>query len=432
MQKSQLQTIRRKIKWSFYSVLIGILSGIAAAVFLITLNWATNYRDSNKWIIWLLPLAGLFIGYCYHKYAKRAEGGTGLILEEIHNPQHIIPLRMAPFVLIGTVMTHLFGGSAGREGTAVQMGSTLADQLSHFFHIEPEERKILLIAGAGAGFSAAIGAPWAGAIFGLEVIQIGKLRFFALFECFVSSFVAFYTCRLLGAPHSHFPAVTEVVFNPTTIGSVVLAGLAFGVAANFFVRFTHFIERLQKRFIKMSVLRPFIAGCLIVVLYYLEGTYRYVGLGIPYIQQSFSQSASWLEPILKTVFTALTIGSGYKGGEFVPLVFIGTTLGSFLSSLLPISLPLITALGFAAVFGAAANTPIACAIMASEIFGWELAPYAFLCCWVAYFMTGHLGIYKNQKIIYSKKDQLLNVFKWPRDLLRLAIHKQGDDSEPMA
>lgn len=430
MQKAQNQNFKQKLKqvlkrylrWSFYSVLIGMLSGIAAAIFLSSLNWATSYRESNIWIIWLLPLAGLFIGYYYHKYGKRAEGGTGLILEEIHNPTHIIPLRMAPFVLIGTVITHLFGGSAGREGTAVQMGSTLADQLSHFFHIEPEERKILLIAGAGAGFSAAIGAPWAGTIFGLEVIQIGRLRFFALFECFISSFVAFYTCRELGAPHSHFPEVAGVIFNSTTIGSVILAGLVFGIAANIFVRLTHFIERLQKKFIKIPAVRPLIAGCLIVVLYYLEGSYRYVGLGIPYIQQSFAQSASWFDPILKIIFTALTIGSGYKGGEFVPLVFIGTTLGSFISTLLPISLPLTTALGFASVFGAAANTPIACAIMASEIFGWELAPYAFLCCWVAYFMTGHLGIYKNQKIVYSKKDQLLNVFKRPRDLLKFGIH----------
>ncbi|HEX7673558.1 MAG TPA: voltage-gated chloride channel family protein [Bdellovibrio sp.] len=414
MRKSPQQIFRRYVRWSFYSVIIGILSGVAAAIFLISLNWATNYRDHNPWIIWLLPLAGLFIGFCYHHYGKRSEGGTGLILEEIHNPQHIIPFRMAPFVLLGTVITHFFGGSAGREGTAVQMGSTLADQLSNIFHIEAEERKILLIAGAGAGFAAAIGAPLAGTIFGLEVIQIGRLRLFALFECFVASFVAYYTCVWLGAPHSHFEYVANVVFNPVTFGAVILAGAAFGITANLFVQFTHFIEKLQKKYVKNPMLRPLLAGILLVILYGLEGSYNYVGLGIPFIQHSFTEASHWYDPVLKIFFTSLTIGSGFKGGEFVPLVFIGTSLGSFLSQFLAISMPLITALGFVTVFGAAANTPIACAIMGCEIFGWQTAPYMFISCWVAYYLTGHLGIYKNQKIIYSKKDQLLKVFKLHR------------------
>lgn len=417
MQKSPQKIFRRYLRWSVYSVIIGVLSGIAAAIFLISLNWATNYRDHNPWIIWLLPLAGLFIGFCYSRYGKRAEGGTGLILEEIHNPQHIIPFRMAPFVLLGTVITHLFGGSAGREGTAVQMGSTLADQLSNIFHIEAEERKILLIAGAGAGFAAAIGAPLAGTIFGLEVIQIGRLRLFALFECFIASFVAYYTCVGLGAPHSHFEHVTDLVFNPMTFGAVAIAGVAFGITANIFVQFTHFVEKLQKKYMKNAMLKPLIAGFLLVILYRVEGSYNYVGLGIPYIQKSFTEAAHWYDPALKIFFTSLTIGSGYKGGEFIPLVFIGTTLGSFIAQFLTVSLPLISAVGFASVFGAAANTPIACTIMGCEIFGWQTAPYMFLGCGVAYYLTGHLGIYKNQKIVYSKKDQLLRVFKLHRKIL---------------
>lgn len=414
MQKSPQNIFKRYVRWSFYSIIIGVLSGIAAAVFLISLNEATHFRDHNPWVIWLLPVAGLFIGFCYRKYGKRAEGGTGLILEEIHNPQHIIPLRMAPFVLFGTVITHLFGGSAGREGTAVQMGSTLADQLAPIFHIEAEERKILLIAGAGAGFAAAIGAPLAGTIFGLEVIQIGRLRLFALFECFVASFVAYYTCQFLGAPHSHFVPVAHVVFNPITLGAVILAATAFGITANIFVQFTHFVERIQKKYVKNPMLRPLFAGMILVILYRAEGSYNYVGLGIPFIQKSFSQAARWYDPIFKIVFTSLTIGSGYKGGEFVPLVFIGTSLGSFLAQFLAVSMPLLAALGFASVFGAAANTPIACAIMGCEIFGWQTAPYMFISCWVAYYLTGHLGIYKNQKVIYSKKDQLARVFKFYR------------------
>lgn len=370
---------------------------MAAAVFLITLNAATLWRESHPWLIWLLPLAGALIGYAYHKYGQNTDKGTGLILEQIHDPSNIIPFRMAPMVLLGTVLTHLFGGSAGREGTAVQMGASLADQFNHFIKMSPEDRKVLLIAGAGAGFSAAIGAPLAGALFGLEVVHVGRLRLFAMTECLVASFVAFFVCRLLGAPHSVFGPVGEISYSALGFGAVFGAGLAFGLAANVFMRFTHLVERLQKRFVKHPMLKPFVGGVLLVALYHFEGSYRFVGLGIPVIQEYFVQVPSFMDPVYKTLFTGLTVGSGFKGGEFIPLVFIGSGLGSVLSVVLPLSISLLAALGFAAVFGAAAKTPLACAVMACEIFGWSIAPYALLACVVAYSVSGQLGIYKNKK-----------------------------------
>ncbi|MGE9744193.1 chloride channel protein [Bdellovibrio bacteriovorus] len=399
-----------QIKRLFLSAGVGVMAGMAAAVFLITLNAATLWRESHPWLIWLLPLAGALIGYAYSKYGQNTDKGTGLILEQIHDPSNIIPFRMAPMVLLGTVLTHLFGGSAGREGTAVQMGASLADQFNHFIKMSPEDRKVLLIAGAGAGYSAAIGAPLAGALFGLEVIQVGRLRLFAVAECLVASFVAFYICRLLGAPHSVFGPVGEISYSALGFVAVFGAGLAFGLAANVFMRFTHLVERLQKRFVKHPVLKPLVAGVLLVLLFHLEGSFRFVGLGIPVIQDYFTQAASFVDPVYKTLFTGLTVGSGFKGGEFIPLVFVGSGLGSALSVVLPLSISLLAALGFAAVFGAAANTPLACAVMACEIFGWSIAPYALLACVVAYFVSGHLGIYKNQKIVRSKRDQLLWMF----------------------
>lgn len=398
---------RPTFKWLVLSILVGVLAGIAAAVFLILLAMATDFRVAHPVLVWLLPLAGLAIGLVSHRYGKSVESGTGLILEEIHNPKDVLPFRMAPFVLFGTVMTHLFGGSAGREGTAVQMGASLADQLPRFFKIEKEERRILLVAGAGAGFSAAIGAPFAGTLFGLEVMQIGKLRLFALFECLVASFVAFFTCRALGAPHTLYPQVVPASYGAVSFLAVAAAGVLFGLAARGFMALTHAVERVQKKFFPFAPWRPFAAGILLVALYHAEGSFRYAGLGLPVIVESFSTLSSWLDPLWKSVFTALTIGSGFKGGEFIPLVFIGSTLGSFLSSWLPVAMPLLAALGFAAVFGAAANTPIACAVMCMEIFGWKVAPFALLACWVAYFFTGHRGVYRNQPVARSKKDQLL-------------------------
>lgn len=409
VQSVQLK-LGRLLRWTGLSALSGVLAGGAAAIFLISLDFATNTRNAHLEIIWLLPLAGFAVGWMYHHYGGNAGGGSNLILEEIHDPRNTLPVRMAPFVLIGTLLTHLFGGSAGREGTAVQMGATLSDQLTRFFKIEPEERKILLVAGAGAGFGAAIGAPWAGAIFGMEVVNIGRLRLFAWFECLIASFVGYETCAFVGAHHSKFPRFEIPSFDLKTALFVALAGAAFGLTSLLFVRLTHVIEAVLKKFVPFPPLKPFAVGCLLVGLYWLEGTYRYAGLGIPVIQNSFARPSSFSMPALKAVFTALTVGSGFKGGEFVPLVFIGATLGSALSLVLPVSLQLLAGLGFASVFAGAANTPIACTLMASEIFGWRILPYALVACFASYYCSGHHGIYGAQKIHARKHERALAIW----------------------
>ncbi len=392
-----LAMIFRYARWGGLSALSGLSAGLAATVFLYALDWATELRDQNPIVIWGLPLAGLLIGWLYHRFGREVAAGNNLILDEIHDPKKVVPLRMAPLILVSTVITHLFGGSAGREGTAVQMGATLSDQLSRIFKIEIEERKILLVAGAGAGFGAAIGAPWAGVIFGMEVIHVGRLRLFAWFECLIASFVAYGTAILLKAPHSYFPVFEIPDLDTKIIFFVAVAAVVFGFAARIFVLTTHTVEWLQSKFISYPPLRPFLAGILLVGLFYIEGTYKYVGLGIPSIQEAFCAPATFREPVLKTFFTALTVGSGFKGGEFVPLVFIGTTLGSTLALILPVSFQLLAGLGFASVFGAAANTPIACTLMAVEIFGLRIAPYALVSCFISYYCSGQKGIYKSQR-----------------------------------
>jgi H+/Cl- antiporter ClcA len=403
--------IKEKIKWILLSAGSGVLSGVAAAVFLYSLSWATQTRDLNPSVIWLLPVAGFLIGWVYHVYGKDSARGNNLILDEIHDPQKTIPLRMAPLVLGGTLITHFFGGSAGREGTAVQMGASLSDQLSHFFKMAKEERKILLVAGAGAGFGAAIGTPLAGVVFGMEIINVGKLQLFAWLECLVASYVGYYTVVALGAPHSHYPLFDVGGFNFKTLFFVLIAGVIFGLTARAFAKITHTVENLCSRFIKYAPLKPFIGGLLLVGLYYIEGSYKYVGLGIPMIQQALEVPSSFIEPVYKSFFTALTIGSGFKGGEFIPLVFIGTTLGSALSVILPISFKLLAALGFAAVFAGAANALIACSFMAIEIFGYAIAPYAFAACFMSYYFSGYHAIYKSQKIENKKHQRVLGLFK---------------------
>jgi H+/Cl- antiporter ClcA len=382
------------------------MAGGVVAGFLWALELATRARMNEPRWLFLLPLAGLLSGWIFLRFGKEANRGSNLIVDEIHDPQNTLPLRMVPLVLGGTVLTHLAGGSAGRESAAVQAGASLSDQLARIFKVEPEERKILLVCGAGAGFAAGIGTPLAGMIFGMEVIQIGRLRLFAWLECLVASFVAEEVARFLEAPHLVFPPVEIPALGLGLVGTVIGFGLLCGLAARLFVACVHLVERAQARVVSAAVLRPLVGGLILVPLFLLGGFARYEGLGLEEILAAFLRPASVFDPVLKAFFTALTVGSGFKGGEFIPLVFLGTTLGSSLAGLFGLSISFFAALGFAAVFAGAANTPVACAFLAMEIFGWKIAPYAVVACFLSYYASGHAGIYRTQRRQGSKTECL--------------------------
>jgi len=374
----------------------GVLAGLSATLFLYGLKWATDYREAHPMVLFGLPLAGLLIGWAYYLYGKDITAGNNLIIDEIHQPSKVISFRMAPFIFVGTVATHFFGGSAGREGTAVQMGASLSDQLTHFFKVTPQERKVLLAAGAGAGFGAAIGAPFAGALFGMEMNYIGRFKVFALIESLAASFFGYWTTLLLSAPHTDYAPFSGSEMSLKVFLYVALAGVLFGILARVFVKSTHLAEGLFRK-VKFPPFKPFLGGLLLLALYALEGSYRYDGLGLDVIQRSLLSPSSFLDPLYKAFFTVLTVSTGFKGGEFIPMVFMGATLGSALSLWIPASLSLLSSVGFASVFGAASKTPLACTVMAMEIFGWRLGPFALVSCFVAYFVSGSKGIYSSQK-----------------------------------
>lgn len=408
-------SISHFFKLALLSSLAGVLSGASASLFLHSLNYVTNYREANEWIIWFLPVAGLFIGLIYHHFGKDVAAGNNLILQEIHDPKKKISPLMAPFIYVGTVITHLFGGSAGREGTAVQMSASLSDQLSHYFQLSPIERKAFLVLGAGAGFGAAIGAPIAGIIFGMEVIYIGQLKPFALIECIIAALVGYYTSLVLHTPHTEYLHTANIKFDFLTLVCIVLAGISFGITSRFFSKFTHYLEHLFKK-ISYAPLKPFVGGIALVLLFKIEGSYIYDGLGIDVIKQALEVPPSILIPLKKMFFTSLTLASGFKGGEFIPLVFIGTTIGSALGLVLPVAFQLLGQLGFASVFAGASNTPLACSLMAMELFGWEIGPYALVSCYVSYYFSGDLGIYKTQKKIRHKHHHLIRFTSKVKDL----------------
>lgn len=393
MNANMVMIFKNLLRRACLSVLCGVLAGIAASFFLWALWFVTDVRTAHPMIIWALPLAGLFIGWLYHHYGHDLSAGSSLILDEIHQPKNSLPLKMAPYIFLTTVLTHFFGGSAGREGTAVQMGGALADQVARWFRVSIVERKALLMAGLGAGFGAAIGTPIAGFIFGMEVVR-GKNRMFPWFESLLAAGSAYATALLLRAPHSHFSQVVIPALDFVSLIWVAVAACVFGLAARIFMEGTHWVERGFCRVLRYPPLRPALGGLLLLAFFWLEGSDRYAGLGIPVIQAVLVEPGRVWDPLLKAVFTAFTLGSGFKGGEFIPLVFIGSTLGSALGLWIPLPAVFLASLGFASVFAGAAGAPIACAVMAVEIFGVALAPYALAACLISALFKGSRTIYK--------------------------------------
>ncbi len=390
------------VKWLLISLVVAALAGSASAGFLASLEWATEWRESHLWILALLPLGGFFVGWLYLKLGQSVEGGNNLIIDEIHDPKKIIPLRMTPLVLFGTVASHFFGASVGREGTALQMGGSLADQLTRPLRLDGEDRRILLMAGLSAGFSSIFGTPLAGAIFGLEVLAIGKLRYDAIFPCFVAAIVANEVTLAWGIKHTLYHISAFPSASALGLMAAVVAGAVFGIVGMLFSKITHSIAHYFKSKISYAPLRPFVGGIVIVIAVWALGTTKYIGLGIPTIVAAFSTHLAPWDFALKFAFTALCLGAGFKGGEVTPLFFIGAALGNTLSLFLPLPGPLLSGMGFVAVFAGAANTPISSTLMAIELFGPQAGVFAGIACVTSYLFSGHAGIYHSQRIGQSK------------------------------
>lgn len=409
------------IRWTILAIPVAVITGSLVALFLWLLDKATAFRWQHEWLLYLLPVAGIGIYFLYKKLGRNAEGGNNLIMEEIHQPGGGIPARMAPLVLLTTVVTHLFGGSAGREGTAVQIGGSMANMLGRWMKITDKDLRILLMTGIAAGFGAVFGTPLAGTVFALEVLAIGVIRYDALLPCLISAVFADIVCSAWGIQHTHYairymhgealPFLPFMHIDLWLLVRVILAGVAFGLASFAFANTMHLIKQTAQRFIRPAWLIPAAGGVIIIAFTWALGTGDYLGLGVHSkdpsgvsIVNAFhaggADTWSWL---WKLLFTAITLGMGFKGGEVTPLFFIGATLGNTLALLLGAPVDLFAGLGFIAVFAGATNTPLACTFMGAELFGTEYILYFAVACFTAYYFSGHSGIYKAQRLAVPKK-----------------------------
>ena len=411
------------LKWLFMTIMTAGLVGTVTAWFLIALDFVTIWRTDHIWIVNFLPLIGLGIGYAYHYFGTDAKKGNDLILEKhqavettstTNSSIKPIPLLMAPLVFISTLLTHVAGGSAGREGTAVQMGGAIADQCTTIFKLSAAERKTILIMGVSAGFAAVFGTPFAAAIFALEIMSFRKIKFENIIPSFAAAFGAHYICLAWMVKHTIYSIDIIPSITVSTISWTMLAGIIFGLAAFLFTYTGKIFKGLFAK-IKFEPMRPFIGGIIIALFIVVANSTKYIGLGIPSIVDAFISPAGNFDFALKLLLTSLTLSAGFKGGEVTPLFFIGATLGNILIWFIPLPMALLAGMGFVSVFAGATHCVIASIIMGMELFGIQAGIYVGLASIVAYFASGMNGIY-SAKLKMGAKYDLYNFISKTKEL----------------
>ncbi|MCI5620996.1 MAG: chloride channel protein [Lachnospiraceae bacterium] len=388
-------------KWAFFALLTGVLVGMVGIIFHKGLDFVTAARTAHSWLILLLPVGGLLIVGLYHLFRNTKDTGTNLVLSAIHSGAEI-PLRMAPLIFISTLVTHLCGGSAGREGAALQLGGSIGNSLGHLFHFDQNDRHIMIMCGMSAAFSALFGTPMAAAVFSMEVVSVGIMHYSALLPCVISSLTAHGLATLFGLSSPAYIIKEMPTFSMKTAILTSILAILCALVSILFCVCLHQTERLYQTLFKNPYLRAFAGGCIIVLLTALVGSQTYNGTGVEVMVNCFEGSVPYAAFLLKILFTALTLGAGYKGGEIVPSFFIGASFGFLFGTFTGLSPSLCAAIGMCSLFCGVTNSPLTSLLISFELFGFEGMPYYLLSIAFSYMLSGYFGLYKSQKIIYSK------------------------------
>lgn len=392
--------VKAFLKWTILSAVLGVVGGAIGSVFHLCIDYATETREANPWIMFLLPVGGLLITWLYSLTKKKVD--TNRVIESIRTDKDI-PWYMAPLIFISTVLTHLFGGSAGREGAALQLGGSIGYNFGKLIKLNNSDMHIIVMSGMSAVFAALFGTPVTAMFFALEVTSVGVMYYSGLLPCAISAFAAFGMAQLFGLSPVRF----DVLIPEMSVGIGWRATILSAICALVCIMFCTALEKtehLSEKYIKNRYLRVVVGAILVVVLALVLGTREYNGAGMDTISRAMQGRADWYAFAIKIVFTAITIAAGFKGGEIVPAFFVGSTFGCVAGALLGLDPSVGAAIGFVALFCGVVNCPVASVILALEVFGMDALSVAVLVCAVTYMMSGYCGLYKSQKIMYSKTE----------------------------
>jgi H+/Cl- antiporter ClcA len=391
-------------KWVLFGILVGLVVGFCASVFAKTILLATSFRLAHTWIIFLMPAAGIIIVYLYHLAGSAGVGGTNLILASIRKGEEV-PAALAPLIFVATSLTHLTGGSAGREGAALQMGGSMSSAIARLLHFPEEDRRQVIMCGMSAAFSALFGTPLAAAVLPMEISTVGIMYHSAFVPCVISSLTAHFVAGWLGLGSEQMLLTNVPSFDVIDMGQVAVFAILCALVAILFCATMHRTEHILGQKVPNDYVKVVGAGAIIIVLTLLVGDQTYNGAGSNIIEACVVEPGfrvPWYAFLLKIIFTVITLSGEYKGGEIVPSLFIGATFGNFFASLTGFDPGLCAAVGMASVFCGVTNCPIASLLISFELFGFEAMPFFLLAVAMAYLFSGNYGLYHGQMIRYSK------------------------------
>lgn len=381
--------------------IVALITGTVSHFLLAGLAWVGSFRDSHAYLLYFLPILGVLTAYIYQNYGKGADKGNNLIIESIQKEARV-PVRMGFFTFIFTILSHLFGASVGREGSAVQIGGVVSNKLGLQLKLNKKNRKLLIHAGISAGFASIFGTPLAGAFFGMEMAYIGKIERNALLACFTAAYVGNFTALIWGTSHSHYHIEELTSITPRFILVFIVASIAFGLAGRLFAYLTHSFKKFYRQALPHFLIRAFVTGAIVVILMLLLQGEKYEGLSLWMIKDAFLGLTSVKQALFKLLFTSLSLGAGFQGGEVTPLFDIGSALGSGIATSFQLSPSLFAAIGMICVFGCAANAPLTTIMLGIDLFGAKMLPFYVASAFISYFISGHQGIYTSQLIVRPK------------------------------
>lgn len=395
------QDMSNFVKWILLALLIGGVVGGASSLFAGCLSWVTQFRADRPAVVLLLPFGGLLIVFLYQKIGKE-DRGTNQVLSTIRS-QDEVPLRSAPLIFIATALTHLLGGSAGREGAAIQLGGSIGNQLGRWIHLDEEDRHVIVMCGMSAAFSALFGTPMAAAVFALEVVSVGVMYYTALMPCMIASLIASQFAAGMGVTPESFHVVDIPALSLETGLKMVIVAVGCAVVSIIFCMVLNAVAGLYAKWLKNPYIRVVVGACLVIAVTLLLRTDEYMGSGAELIAKAVETGQTDTFAFLwKIILTALTMRAGFRGGEIVPSFCVGATFGCVMGNLLGLSPSICAACGMAAVFCGVTNCPITSILIAFEMFGFRGVSFYLIAVSISYAASGYYGLYKNQTIVYSK------------------------------